>query len=94
MKCLEEVIVTLRLPGGGGSLDLELPAFMPVRELIPRLTEILRTVSPAFPAADGAGLSAGGRALSPEDTLAAAGVWDGGILEFSLHRELKGGMSE
>lgn len=86
MKCMECVIVTLRLPRG--SVDLELPAFMPVRELREKIVQTLRRMDPAcYGAAQTLLLQCGGRTLPDERTLAACGVWDGAVLDGAIRQE-------
>lgn len=80
MARLERVIVTVKSPFAEHALDLDLPAGLAAAELIPLLVEAL---------AGGAGLKARtfdliafppGRALRPDETLAAVGTWSGGWL--------------
>jgi hypothetical protein len=61
---------------------MELPVFLPVKDLGEKLLETLRTLSPADYAKTSAlRLRHAGRELEDAETLASAGLWDGGILE-------------
>ena len=46
MKCCDSVLVTLRFEAQGRSLDMELPAFLPLTELERRLLETLGEMDP------------------------------------------------
>ena len=88
MKCCEDVIVTVRLQPGGGSLDMELPAFMPMEELEQRFLETLRVMDPLhYGRMNTAHFKMKDRALTGDLTLAGAGVWDGSILDACLSEE-------
>ena len=85
MKCCDSVLVTLRFEAQGRSLDMELPAFLPLEELERRLLETLGEMDPArFGGAQGVALKREGRALDGAVTLAQAGVWDGSVLDAVL----------
>ena len=88
MKCCEQVIVTVRLRPSGRELDMELPAFMPVRELEDRLLETLREMDPLhYGRMARVSFRWNDRALEPESTLAQAGIWDGSVLDAAMREE-------
>lgn len=85
MKCCDSVLVTLRFEAQGRSLDMELPAFLPLTELERRLLEALGEMDPVrFGSAQGVALKQEGRVLDGAVTLAQAGVWDGSVLDAVL----------
>ena len=85
MKCCDSVLVTLRFEAQGRSLDMELPAFLPLTELKRRLLETLGEMDPVrFGSAQGVALKQEGRVLDGAVTLAQAGVWDGSVLDAVL----------
>ena len=85
MKCCDSVLVTLRFEAQGRSLDMELPAFLPLTELERRLLETLGEMDPVrFGSAQGVAIKQEGRVLDGAVTLAQAGVWDGGVLDAVL----------
>ena len=85
MKCCDSVLVTLRFEAQGRSLDMELPAFLPLTELEQRLLETLGEMDPVrFGSALGVALKQEGRVLDGAVTLAQAGVWDGSVLDAVL----------
>ena len=85
MKCCDSVLVTLRFEAQGRSLDMELPAFLPLTELERRLLETLGEMDPVrFGSAQGVALKQEGRVLVGAVTLAQAGVWDGSVLDAVL----------
>ncbi len=85
MKCCDSVLVTLRFEAQGRSLDMELPAFLPLTELERRLLETLGEMDPVrFGSAQGVALKQEGRVLDGAVTLAQAGVWDGSVLDAVL----------
>ena len=85
MKCCDSVLVTLRFEAQGRSLDMELPAFLPLTELERRLLETLGEMDPVrFGSAPGVALKQEGRVLDGAVTLAQAGVWDGSVLDAVL----------
>ena len=74
MKCCDSVLVTLRFEAQGRSLDMELPAFLPLTELERRLLETLGEMDPVrFGSAQGVALKQEGRVLDGAVTLAQAG---------------------
>ena len=79
MKVFDNVIVTVVLPRE--SLDMELPAFLPVEELSAKLAESLRAYRPEqYGTVFRLQLSSGDVPLQPEDTLASRGIWAGAVL--------------
>ena len=85
MKCCDSVLVTLRFEAQGRSLDMELPAFLPLTELERRLLGTLSELDPVrFGSAQGVALKQAGRVLEGAVTLAQAGVWDGSVLDAVL----------
>lgn len=85
MKCCENVIVTLRLHPGDRSLDMELPAFLPVDQLEQRFLETVREMDPLhYGTMSAVAFRRNGRQLTGEMTLAKAGVWDGAVLDAQL----------
>lgn len=88
MKALENVIVTLRLHPKDASLDMELPAFLPMEELADKVLETLRVMHLVnFNDAQSLRFSLHGKAVRGEDTLASLGLWDGSILDASFIRD-------
>ena len=85
MKCCDSVLVTLGCDAQGRSLDMELPAFLPLTELERRLLETLGEMDPVrFGSAQGVAFKQEGRVLDGAVTLAQAGVWDGSVLDAVL----------
>ena len=85
MKCCENVIVTVQLHPGTRTLDMELPAFLPIEALESRLLETLREMDPLnYGSMTTALFRCNGRQLENEMTLAKAGIWDGAILDVRL----------
>jgi hypothetical protein len=61
---------------------MELPSFLPVDELRGKITESLRAMSPmAFDRMTINRVEHGGKPLADDATLAALGLWDGGVLD-------------
>jgi hypothetical protein len=82
---MERMIVTLKRADKDVTRDLELPADVPMAQLVPMLLQALRwPLNPGAPLG-GYGIEARppGRTLSGDETLAQAGVWDGACL--TLH---------
>lgn len=85
MKCVENVIVTVRLQPGARTLDMELPAFLPVQTLGEHFLETLHEMDPLhYSAMSAVTFRTGGRTLPEDTTLAGAGIWDGAILDAHL----------
>lgn len=85
MRPCENVIVTVQLEQE--TLDMELPAFLPVRELTQKLEETFRIMKPSYQAFRHAVLSCNGRDLDPTMNLAQHGIWDGSILACRFIKE-------
>lgn len=79
---VDSVIVTVSFPSSGKKLDLELPAFLPMAELCPKLLETLKSIaSQEYRSIRKIEVWWNGRKLENDDTLAMQGAWDGSILE-------------
>lgn len=82
---MERVIVSVKRADLDWSRDLELPAELPMTDLVAMVAKALR-----WPTSEGDGHLGGylvearpsGRELGPADTLAGTGVWDGAWLIF------------
>lgn len=84
---VERVLVTVCFPPDAAAPDFELPAFLPMKELCPKLLETLRAMNPPkYAGVRGISMIWNGSLLENEDTLASQGAWDGSILEI---KELK-----
>lgn len=82
MKCVENVIVTLRIQPSNRQLDMELPAFAPIGQLRQQLPEILSQADPArFARVQRIRLRKDGAELEEDGTLAQYGIWDGSFLD-------------
>lgn len=80
MKARQNVIVTLRM--GHEDMDMELPAFLPIAELKVSILQTLRTLYPrSYSGCKAITLRSNGMILSPTQTLASLGIWDGSILQ-------------
>lgn len=89
MKCCENVIVTVRIHPGGAALDMEMPAFLAVRELETHFLETVHEMDPLhYSTVSTAAFRSGDRLLEADTTLAGAGVWDGAILDVQLSEEV------
>lgn len=87
MKCCEEVIVTLKMPWLGQELDMELPCFMPMKELTGKLLETLRLMMPdTFMGVKSIGLTSTKGLLKEEESLGTAGLWDGSVITVVKNR--------
>ena len=77
MKARQNVIVTLRM--GHEDMDMELP---PIAELKVSILQTLRTLYPrSYSGCKAITLRSNGMILSPTQTLASLGIWDGSILQ-------------
>ena len=86
VQTVENVIVTVCV--GEKRLDMELPAFLNVRELTAKIDETLRSMPGQLtPGLRCAGLTCRGERLGPEDTLARRGIWDGSEVACILREE-------
>ncbi len=78
MTQIQNVIVTAVLFDSREELDLELPAFLAVGELKRRITQLLRYYRPErYGGLEEISIRWGTRTLGDQETLAAAGIWDG-----------------
>ena len=86
MRACENVIVTVRVRSK--PLDMELPAFLSIRELVGKIDETLHSM-PGRVLSDehSVGLSFQGMILAKDQTLGTYGVWDGSIIECALEKE-------
>ena len=79
MRPCENVIVTVQL--NQECVDMELPAFLPIRELVKKVYETFQTMCPHLAGtSDNMVFLHEGRLLDERSTLASCGVWDGSIL--------------
>ncbi len=88
MKACEEVIVTLIIQGKNPKktfeekLDMELPSFMPWKELSKKILECLKeSKSDKYAFYYYLYAKHNGRKFTDMDTLASLGIWDGSIIE-------------
>ena len=85
MKCVENVIVTVCLHPGNRTLDMELPAFLPMEALEAHFLETMREMDPLhYSAMSSVTFRSGSQKLTGTMTLAEAGVWDGAVLDAHL----------
>lgn len=81
MLKVEKVIVTV-VASKRTSIDMELPAFMPITDLTDKMLETLKVLYPAeFESVSDIQLIKQGEPLVEQSTLASMGVWDGAVLE-------------
>lgn len=82
MKCVENVIVTLRIQPSNRQLDMELPAFAPIGQLRQQLLEVLSQADPVgFARVSSIRLQSDGAAMDESLSLAQYGIWDGSFLD-------------
>lgn len=78
---IDNVIVTVNAEKQAFSVDMELPANIPIKELTPRLLETLKEIEPGkFRSVEKLSLIYNGVILSENETLESEAVWDGNIL--------------
>ena len=78
---IDNVIVTVNAENQAFSVDMELPANIPVKELASRLLETLKEIEPAkFRSVEKLSLIYNGIILPENATLESEAVWDGNIL--------------
>jgi uncharacterized ubiquitin-like protein YukD len=78
---IDNVIVTVNAERQAFSLDMELPANIPIKELAPKLLETLKEIEPSkFRSVEKLSLIYNGVILSENETLESEAVWDGNIL--------------
>lgn len=88
MHSCDEAIVTLQMQGGGFTADMEIPTFLPMEDLLPKLLESLRLMQPRmFGNVRRISLADSMGTLGPTDTLASRGIWDGAYLAISTKRK-------
>lgn len=86
MQTYENVIVTVRFRTK--CVDMELPAFLNIKELTQKIDETLHSMPGQLVADEHCiGLDYQGKALGQEETLAQSGVWDGSLLDCILGKE-------
>ena len=86
MRACENVIVTVRVRSK--PLDMELPAFLSIRELVEKIDETLHSM-PGRVLSDEhcVGLTFQGMLLDKNQTLGNYGIWDGSVVECTLGKE-------
>lgn len=84
MRPCENVIVTIQLEQE--TIDMELPIFLPIKELTQKLEETFRVMRPSW-GFKHIILGCNGRPLNPKMDLAHYGIWDGSILECKFAKE-------
>ena len=78
---IDKVIVTICVEKEDFSVDMELPAQLPIEELIPKIVDTLRGLQPAkFDKLETLTMFFLESPLNKGSTLAAEAVWDGSIL--------------
>lgn len=78
---IDNVIVTVNAEKQAFSVDMELPAKIPVKELSPRLLETLKEIEPGkFRSLEKLLLIYNGVILPENATLESEAVWDGKII--------------
>ena len=78
---IDNVIVTVNAENQAFVVDMELPANIPVKELVPKLLETLKEIEPGkFRNLEKLSLIYNGVILSGSSTLESEAVWDGKIL--------------
>ena len=78
---IDNVIVTVNAENQAFVVDMELPANIPVKELVPKLLETLKEIEPSkFRNLEKLSLIYNGVILSGSSTLESEAVWDGKIL--------------
>ena len=78
---IDNVIVTVNAESQAFSVDMELPAQLPIKELAPKILEILKEIDPSkFESMEKISLISNGEILPENATLESEAVWDGKIL--------------
>lgn len=85
MRPCENVIVTVQLEQE--ILDMELPAFLPIKDLNQKLEETFRVMKPYTQTCGRVSLSHNGKTLDPQKDLAYYGIWDGAVLVCKFVKE-------
>mgnify|MGYP002624932332 CR=1 FL=1 len=82
----ENVIVTIKYKQYDFEKDMELPANIPISELLPFILTTLKEIdSKHFMRFEKIFLLFNGAELNPNSTLSSEGIWDGSILELKLY---------
>ena len=78
---VDSVIVTVNTENQDFSIDMELPAQLPVKELAPKLLETLKEIKPSkFRVLDKLTLIFNGAIIPESATLESESIWEGKIL--------------
>ena len=86
MRACENVIVTVRVRSK--PLDMELPAFLSIRELVGKIDETLHSMPGRILSDEHCvGLTFQGMLLDKNQTLGSYGIWDGSVVECTLGKE-------
>lgn len=78
MRPCDNVIVTLLVRDQ--VFDVELPAFLPVEELVNKIEELFEVMKPQW-RVHGLRLYFAGKELQMQQTLATCGIWDGAQIQ-------------
>lgn len=82
----ENIIVTVLI--NYEEIDMELPAFLPIRDLLKKLEETIRVMRPQYSSElSEFTMKYNGVKMSEDKTLAQYGVWDGNKIELSIRKE-------
>lgn len=83
---VDKIITTVVL-SKRASIDMELPVFLPIGELKPKILETVKVIySDEWNEIFEINLKFMGRSLDDNTSLAASGVWDGSFLEVERRR--------
>lgn len=86
MQACENVIVTIQLKQE--EIDMELPAFLSIKELQNKLDETIRVMAPRLAGEPGSlSLTYNGHLLDENHHLAFYGIWDGSRIGCSYRQE-------
>ena len=78
---IDNVILTIDAEIRGISVDMELPAQLPIGELSPKLLETLKEIAPdSFRGVEKLSLIYNGTQLTENATLESEAIWDGNTL--------------
>ncbi len=87
MQIVENVIVTVQ--ANGRAIDMELPAFLDLNELVEKIDGTLHSMPIHFaPYEHCTGLQFEGKRLEGNRTLAGYGIWDGSFVECVMESEV------
>lgn len=82
----ENIIVTVLI--NYEEIDMELPAFLPIKDLLKKLEETIRVMRPQYSSElSEFTMKYNGVKMSEDKTLAQYGVWDGSKIELSIRKE-------